>query len=554
MLFGRRSWIKTAGALALGQSLPAAAAAPEGDSLIASSSVAVTETASGKVHGFVRRGVYTFRGIPYGAPTGGKRRFMPPAKPAPWKGIRSSLTYGYVSPQEPRTVWDKDELAFVYQWDDGFQDEDCLRLNIWTQGIDHRKRPVMVWLHGGGFSTGSGHEMKTYDGENLARRGDVVVVSLNHRVGAVGFLNLASVGGEKYAASANVGLLDIAAALEWVRDNIRNFGGDPRNVTVFGQSGGGGKVTALMAMPRAAGLFHRAIVQSGSMLRMPGPATTTKLADAVLKELGITKINLDQLQSVPVGRIIAAGVKAGDAVFPRPDSLKPFDLERHAELKPWAPTVDGAILPESPFCSGAPAVSAKVPLLVGSTRTETGVGWDWPGFENFTAGELAGAMAKAYGKDKAARLLAAFRRGHPGAKPCDLLALWQSSGFRQATLRQASAKAVQGAAPAFVYLFAWNTPVLDGRVRSYHCAELPFVFDNTDRCDAATGGGPSARALAAKVSEAWVQFARTGDPNHNGLPKWPAFTVQGRATMVFDNACTVAYDADREELRELASS
>jgi para-nitrobenzyl esterase len=381
-----------------------------------------------------------------------------------------------------------------------------------------------------------------------------VVVSLNHRVGAVGFLNLASVGGGKYAASANLGMLDIVAALGWVRDNIGNFGGDPGNVTVFGQSGGGGKVTALMAMPGAAGLFHKAVVESGSMLRMPGPETTGKLAAAVLKELGITKANLDQLQSVPVERIVGAGVTAANALFPQPSSPRPFDFERHAELKPWAPTVDGAVLPESPFCQGAPAVSAKVPLLVGSTRTEMGVGWDWPAYEYFTMGNLTGLMAEAYGKETGRRVFEAFRRGHPGAKACDLLALWQSSGVRRATLRQASAKAAQGGAPAYVYLFAWNTPVLDGRVRSYHCAELPFVFDNTDRCDAATGGGPAARALAAKVSEAWIRFARNGDPNHDGLPGWPAFTAENGATMVFDNACGVAYHADREELSAVAAA
>ncbi len=327
---------------------------------------------------------------------------MPPVKPEPWKEVRSSFTYGYVSPQEPRGHWDKDEVAFVYQWDDGFQNEDCLRVNVWTQGLDAGKRPVMVWLHGGGFSTGSAHDMKTYDGENLARRGDVVVVSLNHRVGAVGFLNLASIGGEKYARSGNVGMLDIVAALEWVRDNIRSFGGNPDNVTVFGQSGGGGKVTALMAMPRAAGLFHRAIVQSGSMLHMPGPDTTAKLAEAVLKELGIgnrTSTNCTQFRwsasCVPEWRrrkrCSRRGVRRGRSTS---DGMPSWT--------PWAPTVDGVILPESPFRDAAPAISAKVPLLVGSTRTEFGVGWGWPEFEDFTLDELTGAMTKTYGKAAAA--------------------------------------------------------------------------------------------------------------------------------------------------------
>ncbi len=306
-----------------------------------------------------------------------------------------------------------------------------------------------------------------------------------------------------------------------------------------------------MAMPRAAGLFQRAIVESGSMLRMPAPEATAKLAAAVLKELAITKANLDQLHTLPVARIVTAGIAAAKAAFRTPNYSKPFDFERHAELQPWAPTVDGAILPESPFVNGAPSVSAKVPLLVGTTRTEVGVGWEWPDFEAFTTGELTEAMTKAYGKEQAARLLEVFRRRNPGAKPCDLFAIWQSSGFRRAALHQASAKAGQGAAPVYLYLFAWNTPILDGRIRSYHCAEMPFVFDNTDRCDQATGGGPSARALAAKVSDAWVRFARTGDPNHDGLPEWPAYTTEKRATMVLDNKCTVAYDADREELNLL---
>lgn len=532
--------------------LPGQGQGAEPDSVTASKSVAVAETTAGRVRGFVHRRILTFRGIPYAASTAGKQRFLPPAKPAPWKGIRTALSYGFVSPQETNPHWDKDEVAFVYQWDAGVQNEDCLRVNVWTPGLDAQRRPVMVWLHGGGFSSGSGNEMKVYDGENLARRGGVVVVSFNHRVGVAGFLNLGSIGGERYSASANVGMLDIVAVLEWIRDNIAGFGGDPRNVTVFGQSGGGGKVTALMAMPRAAGLFHRAVVQSGSMTSMPGPERTAELAAAVLKELGLGKAALDQVQAVPIERLIAAGQAAAKAVFPPQDGARPFDFGRHAELQAWAPTVDGRILTESPFRDRAPAVSAKVPLLVGTTQTEFGIGFEWQEFEDYSFTDLRQDMAKGYGKEKAERLLETMRRARPNAKACDLFAIWQSSGARLAAVRQATAKAAQGAAPAYVYLFAWNTPVLGGRIRSYHCAELPFVFDNTDRCDQATGGGRAARALAAMVSDAWIQFARCGNPNHSGLPQWPAFTAANGSTMIFDNTCTVAYHPDGEELSAMS--
>ena len=288
---------------------------------------------------------------------------------------------------------------------------------------------------------------------------------------------------------------------------------------------------------------------------MPGPETTAKLAQAVLKELGITRANLDQVQTVPVERIVAAGIAAAKAVFPPPASSKPFDFGRHAELTPWAPTVDGVILPESPFRAGAPAISAKIPLLVGSTRTEFGIGWGWPEFEDFTLGELTDAITKAYGKEKGARVLdgiSARPSRSQALRPVRALAVLgrpsirHPAGFRQgrAGTRRRSTCTCS----------AWNTPVLDGRIRSYHCAELPFVFDNTDRCDPATGGGPAARALAAKVSEAWIRFARTGNPNHDGLPQWPAFTTEKGATMIFDNACEVANDPDREELDVLAAS
>jgi para-nitrobenzyl esterase len=295
MTSNRRGLLKGAAALiggcAAGTVLPAAAAARStststgkraGGSVVAAKGEAQVATDSGTVAGYIHNGVFTFKGIPYADTTEGMHRFMPPAKPKPWTGIRSSRQFGNVCPQGARSGWANDEEAFMFSWDDGIPSEDCLRVNVWTPGInDGAKRPVMVWLHGGGYSAGSGQELLSYDGENLSRRGDVVVVTLNHRLNALGYLNLSQYG-EKYASSANVGMLDIVAALEWVRDNIAAFGGDARAVTIFGQSGGGGKVGTLMAMPSAKGLFHRAIVESGSMLRAGSQEKSQKFADLIV--------------------------------------------------------------------------------------------------------------------------------------------------------------------------------------------------------------------------------------------------------------------------------
>lgn len=480
----------------------------------------VIETTAGKVRGTTAYSIHTFKGIPYGAPTSGRNRFQAPKKPVPWTGVRDALHYGASSPQ-PKGGMER-LRSIVGEGQPEPESEDCLYLNVWTPAVgDGGKRPVMFWCHGGGFTMGSGSSA-FYHGAKLASRGDVVVVTVNHRLGPVGYCYLGDLAGEQYAASGNAGMLDLVAALEWVRDNIAAFGGDPGNVTIFGESGGGAKVTVLMAMPAAAGLFHRAIVQSGPGLRMTTRAKATERAERLLRKLGISAGDMDRLQDLPLERLFEANA----------------EVNRNG-LRGWGPVVDGDSLPQHPFDPVAPATSAHVPLLIGTNKDEATLFLlGDPRLEALNATGLH-ALVSGFAGDATESLLAAYHDAQPQASSAEIFtAIASDQMMRIHSITQAERKYAQGAAPAFMYLFTWETPVLDGRLKSCHALEIPFVFDNLARATRFTGDRPECQAIADQMSEAWLAFAHSGIPG----PAWPAYTPEERATMIFDQVCRVEND------------
>ena len=506
-------------------------------SLLAESAGPIVETNLGKLRGVSDQGVYTFKGVHYGASTEGSMRFMPPVKPDPWTGVRDAINLGPLAPQILSSATGGSDIrkAMGDIFGPGEISEDCLVLNVWTPSLHRGKRPVMVWLHGGGF-TGGSDGAPTYDGTNLAHKRDVVIVGLNHRLNVFGYLYLAELGGAKYADSGNVGMLDIVLALEWVRDNIAHFGGDPGNVTIFGESGGGAKVSALMAMPPAKGLFHKAIVESGSMLKATSRGDANKAAERFVAKLGITPDHIDELQKLPMERLL--------------DTMRSLTGPNSIRL---GPVVDGRSLPRNPFDPDAPAQSANVPMLIGTNGTESTVllGLADPGLFSLSEADMR-TKVKAYlhlhDDAKLDSLIAAYKKDRPNATPSDIyFAITTDRMMRMNAIKQAELKVAQGAAPAYMYIFAWQTPVLGGKLKSPHGIELAFVFDNTDKTTGMNGTGADLRPLADKVSGAWTAFARTGNPNIASLPHWPAYDTKSRATMVFNDDCKLENDPGRDE-------
>ncbi|XOV85544.1 MAG: carboxylesterase/lipase family protein [bacterium] len=506
---------------------PSASPGPEPSAEVAVQEVglthaAIAQTRHGKVSGLQEGKVLTFKGVRYGADTA-TTRFAAPSAPQPWHDVQTATAFGATCPQTPTanpgglfTSWATVPTPPM--------SEDCLFLNVWTPALaDGGKRPVMVWFHGGGFSSGSGSS-RAYEGTRLAQRGDVVVVTVNHRLNVLGYLALGHYGAG-FEDSAVAGLLDMVLALEWVRDNIAQFGGDPDTVMIFGESGGGAKVSTLMATPVAQGLFHRAVVQSGAMLRFPEQAIAQTAADKVVANLGLTADTIEQIKTLPEDVIRAAYADTGAAT---------------------APSIDGRTLTRHPFDPDAAPWGREVPMMLGTTRTENSlfIGGANPAIFDITWAQLPEVLGRSYPDKDVDAIIAGYRVLQPESSPADIyFEATTDARWLAGHVQQAERKVRQGGAPTYLYLFNWDTPVDGGRWRSPHALEIGFVFDNVANSASMSGVGPEQQHLADIMADTWIAFARTGSPDNPGIPAWPAYNLETRPVMVLDTTPELVNDA-----------
>jgi para-nitrobenzyl esterase len=494
---------------------------------------AIVGTRSGKVQGFEHEGVHVFRGIPFAKPPVGDLRWLPPQREDPWDDVRDATTFSMESAQAPFP------MAALFGGPQPANSEDSLYLNVWTPGLDDARRPVMLWVHGGAFMNGSG-TTPWYDGTRFAQHGDLVLVTINYRLASFGFLHLADLFGDEFAGSGNAGILDQVAALEWVRDNIEAFGGDPGRVTIFGESAGGGSVGTLLGTPSARGLFTGAIPQSGAASWFATRERANGIAARIVEALGVKAGDVAALRAKTTEEIIAAQAVAGVAA-------SSITNEEGLGL-PFQPVVDGTVLPRPPLESIAAGNADGVRVLVGTNRHEMTLFHLMD--QSLAQIDEAGVVRRArlWHTGNAEQIVAGYRANRPGASLLDVWTdLSTDAVFRAPAVRLAEAQAAHG--PVWMYLFTWETPVFGG-LRSTHALEIPFVFDALDKpgSDMFTGEGPERQAIADAMHAAWVAFARTGNPQHPGLPEWPRYEVDRRATMRFDVTCEVVDDpggADR---------
>ncbi|WP_319482115.1 carboxylesterase family protein [uncultured Draconibacterium sp.] len=479
----------------------------------------VIKTTYGEISGSINDSIYAFKGIPYAK----AERFMPPEDPDAWDGVRECNEFGPVAKQ--MVPWYPDSVQ---------SEKELFSANVWTQGVmDGKKRPVMLWLHGGGFHTGASNDPMTY-GEAMAKKGDVVFVSINHRLNILGFLDLSACG-DKYAESANVGVLDIVKALEWIQKNIEQFGGDPADVTILGESGGGGKVGTIMCMPAAKGLFQKAIIQSGTLINTMTKETSQALGLAVLENLGLTPNDVEKLDTIPYKELVKAG---NDAIAKISGPRKPGSPTMFG----FAPSADGDVLLQQPFSPGFAAISKDIPVMIGTTLNEL-----MPtayGEKDLTVEEAKERLAKEYG-DKTDEYISLFAEAYPDFTPQDLLSVDKT--FRPFTIRTADARAQETDAPLYVYFLAWKSGVDNASKGSFHGLDIPLAFNTVDLRADWTGNTDEAWKLADKMSSAWINFVKSGNPNVDGvLPAWEQYTPENGTTMYFDNECKIVYNHDRE--------